>query len=233
MAYTMDTILQSIHKDWKPFFIKNKEELEKILEQVNNYSKQKNIFPFPENVFESLKYFGPHDIKLVLLGQDPYIGSETIDNNLVPQAHGLSFSVPDSHKKIPPSLKNIFKEIGIDSKKGSLLRWVTDEKILLLNSALTVMEGESNSHQHLWTPFTDKLITWISETNSNEFGTIFLLMGNYAIKKGKLVDGTKHKIFTCAHPSPLSARHFFGCNVFKDINTYLKEKNMVPINWNV
>jgi uracil-DNA glycosylase len=169
------------------------------------------------------------------MGQDPYIGYEIINNIKIPQACGLSFSVPKSHKKIPPSLQNIFKEIKNCypdyeiPKHGSLKRWVKKEKILLLNAALTVIEGKSNSHAELWTSFTDKLIKYISEKNNK---TIFLLMGNFAIKKEYLIDTKKHKVFRTVHPSPLSAnRGFFGCNIFKIINEYLIENNQEPINW--
>ncbi len=134
---------------------------------------------------------------------------------------------------IYPSLKNIYKELKLEypdyniPNHGSLERWVKDEKILLLNSALTVKEGESNSHAH--EKFTDKLIKWISQKNNS---IIFLLMGNFAIKKSFLVDESKHKIFTCVHPSPLSAsRGFFGSNVFININNYLVENKKEPILW--
>jgi uracil-DNA glycosylase len=230
MDYKLENVIKNVNNNWKPFFEENKEMLEKILDQVIISSKQNTIFPFPEDVFKSLEYFGPMDVRLIILGQDPYIGSETIDGKVVPQAHGLSFSVPSSHKKIPPSLKNIFKEIGMKDmpKNGCLLRWVEQENMLLLNSALTVIEGKSNSHQHLWAPFTDKLIEYVGKVNQ---GTIFLLMGNFAIGKNKLIDSKKHKVFTCAHPSPLSAKLFFGCNVFNQINEYLVGKDLPPIKW--
>ena len=171
----------------------------------------------------------------MLLGQDPYINSEIIDKKKIPQACGLSFSVPKTHKKIPPSLQNIFKEIKncypgyIIPKDGSLIRWVKEENILLLNSALTVIEGKSNSHSLLWSDFTNKLIKFVSDKNEK---TIFLLMGSFAINKSSLIDITKHKIFTCKHPSPLSAyKGFFGSNIFKKINDYLIENNIEIINW--
>jgi len=222
-------MLKKIHSGWLSFIEDNKEELEEILSKI--YFDDKIIYPNKKDIFRTLFYFDVKDTKLVILGQDPYIN----EYNDIPQAHGLSFSVPKSHKKIPPSLQNIFKEIKNCypdyniPKHGSLKRWVKKEKIVLLNSALTVVKGESNSHQHLWNGYTDKLIKFISNTNDK---TIFLLMGNFAINKNKLIDTNKHKIFTCKHPSPLSAYSgFFGSNIFKNINDYLEECDKEKIRW--
>ena len=225
-------IIDKVNIGWLPFFDEHKEQLDKILNEINFND---NIFPEKKNIFKALFYFPPEDIKLFIMGQDPYIGYEIINEIKIPQACGLSFSVPKSHKKIPPSLQNIFKEIKncypdyIIPKNGSLKRWVKKEKILLLNAALTVIEGKSNSHAKLWTDFTNKLIKYISDKHNK---TIFLLMGNFAINKKNLIDENKHKIFITVHPSPLSAsRGFFGCNIFKNINDYLIENNKDPINW--
>lgn len=225
-------IISKVHKGWLPFFEENKEELDKIFETINFND---NIFPRKENIFKTLFYFPPEDIKLFIIGQDPYIGYEIMNEAKIPQACGLAFSVPKSHKKIPPSLKNIFKEIKNCypdyeiPKHGSLKRWVKKEKILLLNASLTVIEGKSNSHAELWKNFTDKLIKFISDNNKK---TIFLLMGNFAINKKYLIDNKKHKIFTTVHPSPLSAnRGFVGCKIFKEINDYLIQNNQELINW--
>jgi len=221
-------ILNKINNGWIPFFEKNNTELTTILNSINFDSD--TIYPNKNDVFRSLFYFPPNEIKLVILGQDPYISSE----NGIPQACGLSFSVPKNHKKIPPSLQNIFKEIKNSYPdyqipvNGCLKRWAKKEKILLLNSALTVIEGKSNSHAKLWSSFTDNLIRFISENNND---TIFLLMGNFAINKEMLIDN-KHKIFKIVHPSPLSAhRGFFGSNIFKEINNYLETKEIQVINW--
>jgi uracil-DNA glycosylase len=231
-------ITKNINEGWLPFFEENKNELVNILETVYK-NPDDTIYPKQKNIFKTLFYFPPSDTKLVIFGQDPYIGEE----DMVPQAHGLAFSVPKSHKKIPPSLKNIFKEIKNCYPEynlpthGSLKRWVKKEKIILLNCALSVIKGKSNSMICIWEQFTDKLIKYISDTNE---GTIFLLMGNFAINKtlhGKLqsnslIDKNKHKIFTTKHPSPLSAyAGFFGCNVFKNINDYLEENNIDMIKW--
>jgi uracil-DNA glycosylase len=234
--YIYEQIIKRVHPEWLDFFNDNRKELESILEQVNkDIDDNKTIFPQAKHIFRTLFYFGLTDTKLVLLGQDPYINSEIHQNQKIAQACGMSFGVPKIHKKIPPSLKNIFKEIkscypqSIIPSHGFLKRWVRQEHILLLNSALTVIEGKSNSHQHLWSEFTDKLIQYISKNSPH---TVFLLMGNFAIGKSKLIDITKHKIFTTIHPSPLSAFNgFFGCEVFLKINKYLETKNITTIRW--
>ena len=227
--YIYDNVIKKVNPNWLPFFEQNKKELEDILEKVNNIGGI--IYPKEKDLFRALYYYDPKDIKVFLVAQDPYINEEA---NL-PQAMGLSFSVPKKHKKIPPSLQNIFKEIkncypdfNIPNH-GLLKRWARSEKILLLNSALTVTAGKSNSHAELWSKFTDKLIKWFQDTNNN---CVFLLMGAFAQKKADLVDTKKHKIFKTVHPSPLSAHNgFFGCQVFKKINEYLEENNKETINW--
>jgi uracil-DNA glycosylase len=222
-------LTSKINDNWKPFFNDTFEDLNIIFEELNKC--EKTIYPLSSKIFRAFEYFSPQEIKLIILGQDPYIN---IENNK-PQACGLSFSVPKCHKKIPPSLKNIYKEINnnypetVIPKHGCLKCWAKEKKILLLNSALTVKAGESNSHQELWSKWSDKLITFINEINDK---TIFLLMGNFAKNKIHLIDQNKHKIFTTVHPSPLSARNgFFGCNVFKLINEYLKEIKKEEIQW--
>jgi uracil-DNA glycosylase len=179
-----DIIYKNVNNGWIEFFIENEELLNTILNQIDFGNN--NICPTRELIFRSLEYFGPLDIKLLILGQDPYIGYEIINNNKVYQACGLSFSVPETHKKIPPSLKNIYKEIKNSypeyniPKNGSLERWCTNEKVLLLNASLTVIESKSNSHEEIWKEFKDKLIKYISDKNNN---MIFLLMGKFAQKK--------------------------------------------------
>lgn len=225
MNFEYNEIIKEVNKEWLPFFKTFKKELEKILTELNKY-EDRVIYPQPKDIFKSLFYHPPSDIKICIIGQDPYIGEEAG----VPQAVGLSFSVPDTHKKIPPSLKNIFKEIKNCFPEyeipnhGSLERWATEEKMLLLNAALTVFAKESNSHAKLWTDFVNELIKWFSEKNP---GCIFLLMGKFAQSK-KIFINEKHKIFNTIHPSPLSAHAgFFGCNVFKEVNDYLDK----PIHW--
>ncbi len=236
MNYEYYNVIRRLHPDWKIFFDNNKKDLELILIEINkDINNGITVFPNPKDLFRTLFYFGPTETKLVLLGQDPYINSEICLGKKVPQACGMSFGVPKAHKKIPPSLVNIFKEIkncypdSVIPTHGFLKRWVKQEHILLLNSALTVKEGNSNSYQKLWSEFTDKLIKYISDTSPH---TIFLLMGNFAIGKSKLIDVKKHKIFTTIHPSPLSAHNgFFGCGIFKNINEYLENNQIDTIKW--
>lgn len=224
---------KNIHDDWIPFFEENNSLLISIFNNVF-FNNNNTIFPKVKNIFRIFKYMSPTDIKVLLLGQDPYIGSEYIDGEKIPQAEGLSFSVPKNHKKIPPSLKNIFKEIKnsypeFEFENGNLKRWVKKEFIFLLNSSLTVIEGASNSHQKYWTQFTDKVIEFINEKNN---GMVFLLLGANAISKKKLIDNDKHHIITCVHPSPLSAsRGFFNSEIFKKTNEKLIELNVEPVKW--
>ena len=235
MKYEYNKIIKKINSGWYDFFNTHKDELINIFDQINQSSESNIIFPNEQNLFRTLFYFPPEETKLVVLGQDPYIGFEIHDNIMVLQACGLSFSVPKIHKKVPPSLKNIYKEIKNCYPEfkipnhGFLKRWVRKENILMLNSALTVIEKQSNSHQNIWCKFTDKLIKYISDKSPH---TVFLLMGNFAISKSKLIDCNKHKIFTTIHPSPLSASNgFFGCGVFSKINEYLATKNILEIKY--
>jgi len=223
-----NNIISRIHKEWLPFFEKNKEEFENILSKLNEMERK--IYPNANDILRSLFYHSPKDIKICIIGQDPYIGEE----NGVPQAMGLSFSVPRKHKKIPPSLQNIFKEIKNCYPEfeipnhGLLKRWARKEKMLLLNAALTVFEKESNSHAKLWVEFVNKLIKWFQHIND---GCVFLLMGNFAQSKKVLIEN-KHKIFNTVHPSPLSVYNgFYGSNVFKKINDYLESNNKEKIIW--
>tara|TARA_A100001015_G_scaffold313202_1_gene419928 strand:+ start:571 stop:1266 length:696 start_codon:yes stop_codon:yes gene_type:complete len=224
---------KNIHEDWEPFFDKNNDILISIFNNIF-FNNDNIIFPKVKNIFKIFKYMSPTEIKVLLLGQDPYIGSENIDGKKIPQAVGLSFSVPKTHRKIPPSLKNIYKEIknsypDFEYENGDLKRWVKKEFIFLLNSSLTVVEGVSNSHQKYWTEFTDKVIEYINERNE---GMVFLLMGSNAISKKKLIDTEKHNVITCVHPSPLSAsRGFFNSKVFEKTNDALKLKGIDPVKW--
>ena len=226
--YRYDKVINRIHKDWIPFFDSYKNELIIILDKLNELSNNQIIYPHRTDIFRAFYYHSPNDIKLTIIAQDPYINEE----NNKPQAMGLCFSVPRAHKKIPPSLQNIRKEIkncypdyNIPSH-GLLKKWARKEKMLLLNSSLTVSKGKSNSHAYLWTDFTDKLIEWFSK-NTN---SAFLLMGTYA--KAKAVFINRSNIFYTVHPSPLSAHNgFFGSKVFKKINDYLEENNIDIINW--
>jgi len=200
------------------YFIKLKEFL------INEKQKYK-IFP-PGNLIFNAFNLTPFDkVKVVILGQDPYHGFG--------QAHGLCFSVPDGII-IPPSLVNIFKEIenslGIKMpQNGNLEKWAI-QGVLLLNATLTVRANKAGSHQNKgWEIFTDAVIKKLSENKKN---LVFMLWGNYAQAKEKIIDSQKHIILKAPHPSPLSAhRGFIGCNHFLLANQFLNKNNIEPINW--
>ena len=185
----------------------------------------KQIFPQKQDVFNAFKYTPLNDLKVVILGQDPYHG--------VNQAHGLAFSVQGGIP-IPPSLKNIYKElqtdIGISSpKNGDLSFWAT-QGVLLMNTTLTVEAHKAYSHAGKgWEIFTDAVIKKINESLE---GVVFLLWGGHARKKSKMIDKRKHFVLESAHPSPLSAyRGFLGCEHFSRCNAYLKENGRSGIDW--
>lgn len=225
--FNYDKVVERVHLGWMPFFEANKDELINILDKLNELRETHTIYPRRSDLFRAFYYHPPEDIKLTIIAQDPYINEE----DGTPQAMGLCFSVPRKHKKIPPSLKNIRKELKNTfpdyniPKHGLLKKWAIREKMLLLNSSLTVCKGKSNSHEHLWTDFTDKLIKWFS----NNTKSVFLLMGRFANEKGDLIN---NKVFSCGHPSPLSAYNgFFGNGVFTRIYEYFDNNNLEQINW--
>lgn len=197
------------------------------LEQfVNNERKNYEIYPKSEEVFAALKTTSFEDVKVIILGQDPYHGPH--------QAHGLSFSV-NKGVKAPPSLVNIFKELNADlncplPNHGYLMKWAK-QGVLLLNATLTVRAGQPGSHQKKgWETFTDKIIKLLSDEKQH---CVFLLWGNYAKGKAELIDGRKHLILTAAHPSPLARGAFFGSRPFSQTNTYLKKHQMKEIDWDL
>ena len=197
-------------------------ELDLFLESINSDT----IFPEISKVFESLNLTCFEEVKVVILGQDPYPGESL--------AHGLAFSVKKG-KKIPPSLKNIYKEIRNDIgvknfSHGYLGSWA-EQGILLLNNVLTVGKNKSNSHRNKgWEVFTDKIINLLNTKNN----IVFILWGKNAAIKGKNIDASRHLILKSAHPSPLSAyRGFFGNKHFSQCNNFLIQKGMKPINWKV
>lgn len=191
---------------------------------VKNEYKTKTVFPEYENIFNALRFTDYDDVKVVILGQDPYHG--------LGEAHGLSFSVREGIK-MPPSLQNIFKElyndVGIKRTKSDLTDWA-NEGVLLLNSIMTVVKDTPLSHKNKgWEMFTD---TIISKLNEREAPVIFLLWGSFARSKKELITNKRHRIIESVHPSPLSAsRGFFGSKPFSKINNYLKEINKEEINW--
>jgi uracil-DNA glycosylase len=193
---------------------------------VNERSKA-TVFPPADQVFSWTVLCRIQDIKVVILGQDPY--------HQAGQAHGLCFSVPRGVRP-PPSLVNIFKELSSDipgfikPAHGDLTGWA-EQGVLLLNACLTVRSGNANSHADQgWENFTDAVIKWL---NANSKGIVFLLWGSYAQKKGSFIDKKKHTILTSVHPSPLSAhRGFLGCKHFSQTNDTLKKNGKPMIDWN-
>lgn len=186
------------------------------------------VYPPENEVFSAFQTPSFEDIKVVILGQDPYHG--------IGQAHGLCFSVKPGIKP-PPSLANIYKELADDIKgfkvpeHGYLQSWA-EQGVLLLNTVLTVEEGQAHSHKHLgWEKFTDKVIDIINDKAQD---VIFILWGAHAQKKGKKIDKSKHHVLSGPHPSPLSAyRGFFGCKHFSKTNELLIKQDKLAINWQV
>lgn len=204
----------------KPYF---KELLEKVDEE---YSKYK-IYPPRGKIFSALKHCDINDVKVVILGQDPYHEEG--------QAHGMCFSVLPG-VDIPPSLKNIYKEIEAEygfapPNHGCLVSW-SNQGVLLLNTTLTVREHQANSHSKFgWQKFTDRII---QEVNKQEKPVVFILWGGNARSKKAFIDSSKHLVLESAHPSPLSAwQGFFGNNHFKKTNEFLKLHGREEINWKI
>ena len=202
----------------KPYF-------ESLVSFVKQEYASNTIFPPAGQIFNAFNTCPFNNVKVVILGQDPYHGPG--------QAHGLCFSVNDGIQ-FPPSLQNIFKEITSDlgipaPKTGNLTRWA-EQGVLLLNATLTVRASQAGSHQGKgWEEFTDAVIKTISEKTEN---VVFILWGSYAIKKKALINASKHCILTAPHPSPLSSyRGFFGCKHFSQTNNYLTSKGKQPIEW--
>tara|TARA_B100001029_G_scaffold78214_2_gene64011 strand:+ start:17 stop:706 length:690 start_codon:yes stop_codon:yes gene_type:complete len=218
-----------IHQSWldvigdefkKPYM----ESLRSFL--LDEKSKGSVILPPSDQIFDALYKTSLHDTKVVIIGQDPYHNKG--------QANGLSFSV-NPGIKIPPSLVNIFKELRDDlgcemPSDGDLLNWAK-QGVLLLNSILSVEAGKPGSHANKgWEIFTDCLI----EELNKKTNLVFILWGNYALKKGTSIDGNKHLILRSPHPSPLSShKGFFGCKHFSKTNNYLTKKGKIPIYWNL
>ena len=204
----------------QPYF----QQLQRFIDQESDAGKI--IFPEPKERFNAFSLTALDKVKVVILGQDPYHGAG--------QAHGLSFSVK-SGVKVPPSLRNIYKELADDlawdelPNDGDLSHWAT-QGVLLLNAVLTVEESNAGSHaKQGWETFTDHVIEHINEQTE---GVVFLLWGSYAIKKSTMIDQQKHHVLAAVHPSPLSAyRGFFGCKHFSQTNQLLTKQNKTPIHW--
>lgn len=218
---------KQLHREWISIFEKefSKKYFQKINSEVNNCSSNKLLCPKKENIFKAFEKTNFTDLKIVILGQDPYHGND--------QANGLAFAV-NENQKIPPSLRNIFKEIKNDlnhhtQTKKNLEFWAK-QGVLLLNSSLTVKLGTANSHSNLgWDLFTNNILKEISLLKNK---VVFILWGNYAQKKEILIDFKKHLILKAPHPSPLSAyRGFFGCKHFSKANEFLKSNHLKEIIW--
>ncbi len=200
--------------------------MQKLKDFLKNQRATHTVYPKKTEVFNAFKLTPFENVKVVILGQDPYHGAN--------QAHGLSFSV-NYGIKIPPSLANIYKELKTDinftiPSHGNLTSWA-NQGVLLLNATLTVRAGEPGSHQKQgWEQFTDAVIKLISDKKEN---CVFLLWGNFAKSKINLIDLEKHLVLTAAHPSPLAGGAFFGSKHFSKTNDYLKSKNISPINWSI
>ena len=215
---TWDKILEEeYHKD---YFIK-------IVRYINKAYKEKNIFPPKNYILRALSLTDYDDVKVVILGQDPYHG--------LGEANGLAFSV-NNGVKLPPSLKNIYKELNSDlginiPNSGDLTCWAK-EGVLLLNSVLTVEKDKPTSHKNLgWEKFTDAIISKVNKKNTP---VVFILWGNFAKSKKSLINNPKHLVIESSHPSPFSCNYgFFGSRPFSRANEYLRKNNLKEIDFNV
>ena len=211
--------------DWASLLVPTFESdlFQSLTAYVTQQRLSETIFPSAVDVFNAFRFCSFADTKVVILGQDPYHGPG--------QAHGLSFSVPVD-QKLPPSLKNIFKELksdlGCECDRGNLTAWA-QQGVLLLNTVLTVQSGNANSHRKQgWEEFTNTVIELLGQRNEP---MVFILWGKPAAKKKPLI-GTHHCILESPHPSPLSAhRGFFGSKPFSTTNNFLIEHDLDPINW--
>jgi uracil-DNA glycosylase len=220
-----------INVKWKEYLQDEfkKDYFKRIVDLIRNEKGSKNqIYPAGSLIFNAFNLTDFDDVKVVILGQDPYHGAG--------EAHGLSFSVQQGIK-LPPSLQNIYKEIESDlgvkmpKKYGDLSTWAK-QGVLLLNASLTVRADQANSHSGIgWQIFTDKIIQILSEKKNH---LVFILWGNFAKQKMNLIDQSKHLILTSAHPSPLSShKGFLGNRHFSKTNEYLMFKGIDPIDWKI
>lgn len=202
-----------------------KDYFQDLISFVKSEYASKYIYPPGSRIFNAFDHCSFNDVKVVIVGQDPYHGPG--------QANGLCFSVADGIRH-PPSLQNIFKEIKDDlgqpvPQSGNLERWA-DQGVLLLNATLTVEARKAGSHQNKgWEQFTDEVLRVVSEEKEN---VVFLLWGAYAQRKGSIVNANNHLVLKAPHPSPFSAHSgFFGCKHFSKTNQYLSSKGLTPISW--
>jgi uracil-DNA glycosylase len=220
-------LFESFPKAWSELLREEarKEYLFLLEKKIEEAYASSICFPPKEKIFEAFRLCSPKDVKVVILGQDPYHGAG--------EAHGLAFSVRQGIKT-PPSLRNIFKELesefGIDLTRTTDLTVWADQGVFLLNSVLTVEKDRAGSHsKYGWEEFTNAVISFVSKENEH---VVFVLWGDYARKKKNLIDLSKHAVIESAHPSPLSSyRGFFGSKPFSGINNQLKEWGKAEINW--
>lgn len=212
---------------WEQFIEReqDKEYYKELMTFIDKEYQNKVVFPKQKNIFKAFELSQFNDVKVIILGQDPY--------HDVHQAHGLAFSV-NKDVKIPPSLRNIYKELYSDigllpPSHGDLTKWAT-QGVLLLNTVLTVEAHQANSHKGKgWEIFTDNVI---KELNQDDSPKVFVLWGNHSIKKENLINNSNHLVIKSSHPSPLSARHsFFGSKVFSRINAFLRENKIEEIDY--
>lgn len=214
---------------WKEFIASESEKpyYKNIVKTIQTDASTSLVYPERKNIFNAFALCPINKTKIVILGQDPYFNPG--------EAHGLSFSVPDG-VSIPPSLRNIYKEIDSDLgikpvSHGNLASWAK-QGVLLLNSSLTVLQGKPGSHKDIgWHTFTDAAISLLNEQDQP---IVFMLWGAHAKKKRALVTNPKHLILEAAHPSPLAAFNgFFGCKHFSKANQFLIQNNLTPIDWSL
>lgn len=229
MKWERNNKMTELHNSWDKYLA---EEFEKpyyvaLRQFLKEEYETQTIYPSMHDIFNALKTTSYDDVKVVILGQDPYHGEG--------QAHGMAFSVQPGIKT-PPSLVNIYKELHETMgcyipNNGYLMKWAK-QGVLLLNTVLTVRAGKPQSHKGKgWEKFTDRVISILNERKDP---VIFVLWGAPAKKKASLITSPQHKILTAAHPSPLSAYNgFFGCNHFNQINEYLKEMGKTPIDFQI
>ncbi|GEK91904.1 uracil-DNA glycosylase [Alkalibacterium kapii] len=219
----------SVNNDWQPILEKaaQKKSYFALREFLKKEYETTTVYPKKEDIWQAFEWTPYHEVKVVLLGQDPYHGKN--------QAHGLSFSV-DPSVSIPPSLRNMYKELENDlgvptPSHGYLKKWAK-EGVLLLNTVLTVRKGQAHSHRKMgWENLTDDVIKAL---NDRKKPIVFLLWGNAAKSKRHMINEDRHKVITSAHPSPLSAyRGFFGSKPFSKTNKALKEMGEKPIDWEI
>lgn len=227
MSTANGEIKPQIEETWKNLLYDEfkKEYFVKLKEFLIDEKKKYTVYPPGSQIFAAFNHTPFDSVKVVILGQDPYHGPG--------QAHGLCFSVPKGIP-VPPSLQNIFKEINSDlglpiPNNGNLEKWAK-QGVLLLNATLTVRANQAGSHQNKgWETFTDAAIKALSDYHK---GLVFILWGNYAQAKARIIDANKHFILTAPHPSPLSAnRGFFGCKHFSKTNRLLISIGKEPIDW--